>query len=335
VEERETSQDIDRIAAQWVARMDRAPLSAGESGQLKQWLAGDPRRRGAYLRAKAVWMRSESARALGPQYDPANFQPEAAAPPSSRVRRRRPVMEWAGAMAASLVLVVTLAVTLQMPTAYATAKGEMRMVPLGEGAMVTLNTETRIKVYDDKGQRRIRVLQGEVLFDGAATVVPTWVEIDGTRLEATAATFVVRKLQGRPIQVLVQAGRVVLADAGRSTKIPLAPNTGLSLAAGKKKQWKVASLPPGQLGRELAWREGKIALQGETLAEAAAMYARYSDTPIVIADRNLAQMQVAGLFAANNPLGFSRAVAEVFGAEVRQENGRIIVAKPRSAMAPH
>jgi transmembrane sensor len=326
VDERETSQDIDRIAAQWVARMDRAPLSASEAEELKQWLAGDPRRRGAFMRAKAVWMRSESARALGPHYDPKAFATAVAAPPRPGIKRRRGVMEWGGALAASLVLVVVLAATLQMPTAYATAKGEMRTVPLGDGAMVTLNTDTRIKIYDDQGRRRIRVLQGEVLIEGAETI-PTLVEVDEARLNASAATFVVRKLEGRPTQVLVQEGRVVLAGPAQSIRIPLAANTGLSLSEGKQDRWKPASLSSGQMGRELAWREGKIALQGETLAEAAAVYARYSDTPIVIADPNLARMQVTGLFAANNPLGFSRAVAEVFGAEVRQESGRIIVTR--------
>ena len=325
MQERETSQDIDRIAAEWVARRDRAPLSASENGELKQWLAGDRRRRGAFMRAKAVWMRSESARALGPQYDPVDFRPAVTAPPRFSVGRRRRLMEWGGAVAASLVLVVALMATLQMPTAYATAKGEMRTVPLGEGTTVTLNTDTRIKVYDDEGRRRIRVLRGEVLIEGAT--VPTLVEVDGRHLEATAATFVVRKLEGRPTQVLVQEGRVVLAETAQATKIPLAPNTGLSLPEGKGKGGNSISLSSGQMGRELAWREGKIALQGETLAEAAAVYARYSDTPIVIADQDLAQMQVRGLFAANNPLGFSRAVAEVFDAEVRQEGGRIIVAR--------
>jgi transmembrane sensor len=326
VQKRETSQDIDRIAAEWVARMDHARLSASESGELKQWLAGDRRRRGAFMRARAVWMRSESARALGPQYDPADFRPADAAPSRLRAGRRRHLMEWGGAIAASLVLAVVLVATLQMPTAYATAKGEMRTVPLGDGTTVTLNTDTRIKVYGDKGQRRIRVLQGEVLIEGAGTAMPTLVEVDGKHLEATTATFVVRKLEGRPTQVLVQEGRVVLAGATQSAQVPLLPNTGLSLPEGKGR-WNQTSLSPGQMGRELAWREGKIALQGETLAEAAAVYARYSDTPIVIADQDLAQMQVTGLFAANNPLGFSRAVAEVFDAEVRQEDGRIIVVR--------
>jgi transmembrane sensor len=81
------------------------------------------------------------------------------------------------------------------------------------------------------------------------------------------------------------------------------------------------------MGRELAWREGKIALQGETLAEAAAVYARYSDIPIVIADPELAQLKVTGLFAVNNPLGFSRAVAEVFDAQVREDEHQIVITR--------
>jgi transmembrane sensor len=321
VQERETSQEIDRIAARWVARMDRVPVSAAEAAELQQWLTGDRRRRGAFMRARAVWMRSESARALGPQYDPENFQP--AVPRAHPGHRWR----WGGALAASLVVVVMLMATLQMPAAYATAKGEMRTVPLGDGATVTLNTDTRIKVYDDEERRRIRVLQGEVLIEGTVTAMPTSVEVDGKHLEASAATFVVRKLEGQRTQVLVQDGSVVLAGATHPMTIPL--NTGLSLPEGEEQEGQLRALSSGEMGRELAWREGKIALQGETLAEAVAVYARYSDTSIVIDDLELAKMPVTGLFAVNNPLGFSRAVADVFGADVRQEEDRIVIAPAR------
>lgn len=329
MDERETSQDIDRIAAEWVARIDRAPLSGSEAEALKQWLIGDRRRRGAFIRARAVWMRSESAGALGPQYDPKDFQPaeSVAALPHDHVEPRSRLMKWSGALAASLVVVVMLTATLLMPTAYATAKGEIRTVPLGDGTTVTLNTDTRIKVYDDEGRRRISVLRGEVLIEDAGAAVPTLVEVDGRHLEAAAATFVVRKLAGQPAQILVKDGSVVLAEATRETTTAVAANTGASLLEGKEQGWQLTALSFGQMGRELAWREGKIALQGETLAEAVAVYARYSDTSIVIADPALAQLPVTGLFAVNNPLGFSRAVAEVFGAEVRQEGGQIVIAR--------
>jgi transmembrane sensor len=321
VEERETAQDIDRIATEWVARMDRAPLSADRAAELKQWLAGDRRRRGAFLRAQAIWMRSESARALGPQYNPEDFQPD---PTAARIEPRSRFIKWSGALAASFVLVVMLVATVTMPTAYATAKGEMRTVPLGNGTTVTLNTDTRINVYDDEGGRRVRVVRGEVLIEGAGTSVPTTIEVGEKHLQASGATFVVRKLEDRPAEVLVQDGRVVLAEPTQASEFPLPPNTSTSLPDGK--EWQLTALAFGQMGRELAWREGKIALQGETLAQAVAVFARYSDTPIVIADPALAKMQVTGLFAVNNPWGFSQAVAEVFNAEVHQQDGRIVIA---------
>jgi transmembrane sensor len=199
----------------------------------------------------------------------------------------------------------------------------MRTVPLGNGTTVTLNTDTRIKVYEDQGRRRVRVVRGEVLIEGAGAAVPTVVEVGEKHLEASGATFVVRKLDDRPAEVLVQEGRVVLAE--QANPFPLPPNTSTSLPEGK--EWQLTALSSGQMGRELAWREGKIALQGETLAEAVAVYARYSNTPIVIADPELARMQVTGLFAVNNPLGFSRAVAEVFHADVHQEDGEIVIAR--------
>lgn len=335
MQERETSKDIERAAAEWVARMDRAPLTASEAEALTEWLARDRRRRGAFIRARALWMRSESARALGPHYDPVQFQPSAptgtevsSGPHSIPAERRRPMMKWSGVIAASLVVVVMLMATLQMPTAYATAKGEMHTVPLEDGTTVTLNTDTRIKIYDKEGRRHIRVLRGEVLIEGAGAAMPTRVEVDGKHLEGSAATFVVRKLKDQPAQVLVRDGRVELAEENRTT-IPLSANTGASLLEGEKQGWQLRALSHGQLGRELAWREGKIALQGETLAEAVALYARYSDTPIVIANAELAKVPVTGLFAVNNPLGFSRAVADVFDADVHQEGDRIVIAARR------
>lgn len=332
MEERETSQDIDRIAAQWVARMDRAPASADEAEQLRDWLAGDRRRRGAYLRAKAVWLRSEGAQALGPHYQPEDFlapsTPAVPAPPreARRVGLRR-WMPWGGAMAASLLMVVTLLATLQAPTAYATAKGEVRTVPLGDGTTVTLNTDSRIQVYEESGRRRIRVLRGEVLVESTPGNRLTSVEVDGRSVHADTATYLVRKLASQSTQVLVQRGGVTLADASATTPLRLLADSSVSIPRDSTQAPRLTRLRNGQLGRDLAWREGKIALQGETLAQAAAIYARYSDTPIVITDAELARQPITGLFAANNPLGFSQAVAEIFDAQMQQDGKRIVLAR--------
>ena len=47
--------NIDGIAAAWVAREDRGPLSVQEREQLGVWLESDRRHLGAYARARAVF----------------------------------------------------------------------------------------------------------------------------------------------------------------------------------------------------------------------------------------------------------------------------------------
>src|SRR3546814_1827406 len=63
--ERETAQAINDRAASWVARMDREGGDPAVRAELKAWLAGDDRRRGAYFRAKAAWTMLDRASVLG------------------------------------------------------------------------------------------------------------------------------------------------------------------------------------------------------------------------------------------------------------------------------
>ena len=56
--------NIDDVAASWVAREDRAQLTAEESAERDTWLEADARHFGAYARAHAVLARTDRARAL-------------------------------------------------------------------------------------------------------------------------------------------------------------------------------------------------------------------------------------------------------------------------------
>lgn len=328
---RENSHTIETDAAQWVARMDRAPLTGPEDRQLQDWLRGDPRRRGAFARARALWLHPETVLTAGSRpVEHAGSQPLESAPPTSQpsgdgtpLRHGRPgFLRWVSALAASLVLSLFLFVSVPVPVAYATAKGEMRRIPLVDGSTLTLNTDTRVDVSEENRGLLVKVRRGEVFIEAAGSE-PLQVEVEGRRLEAKAAAFVVRKLDGKPAQVVVQGGRVGL-PATQTNPVTLVANTRAFLRAAQDKV-QVASLSADQMHRELAWREGKLAFHGETLADAAAEFARYSDTRIVFADIELANAPVTGLFAANNPAGFSRAIAGVFGAQVRQETREEIV----------
>ena len=325
---RESSREIERAAAAWVARMDRAPLSAGDQERLRRWLAGDARRRGALLRAKALWLQ---AGALGDTAWP--HRPEAG-PHDAGVRtlrprhagsRRRTLLHWSGAAAASLLLAVLVFVSIPVPTAYATAKGEMRRVPLSDGSTLTLNTQSLVRIHEDHGRLRVKVVRGEVFFEAAANATPLRVEIDGRRFDANAATFAVRRLGDQPAQLVVQNGRLDAVDAD-GTIARVGANMRLSMPAGRGAAGSTP-LSATDLQQELAWRDGKIAFRGEPLGDAVRSFSRYSDIRLVIADPELAGEPITGLFAANNPVGFARAVAAVFGARVRQHEGVVVVSR--------
>lgn len=315
---RESSGDIEQAASQWVAQMDRGPLLPAEQERLESWLAGDRRRRGALVRAQALWAKAAALHGSG------GLQPAGHCVTATGhvARGHQRVLQWASAAMASLLLGALLFVTIPGSTAYATSKGEIRMVPLRGGSTITLNTDSRVNVRDRRGRMRVELQKGEVFVQTAGKRLQ--VEVAGRRIDAGAASFVVRKLDGQPVQVVVQNGEVRLPGADAPATLVTA-NTRMSMVdAGSTPA--VAQVSPDELQRELAWREGQIAFHGESLAEAVQMFARYSDTRIVVEDPALAEMPVTGLFAANDPVGFADAVAQVLEARLRHEPGRVLLA---------
>jgi hypothetical protein len=75
--------------------------------------------------------------------------------------------------------------------------------------------------------------------------------------------------------------------------------------------------------RALAWREGSIVLEGETLAEAAAQFNRYNAHKLIITDPQLAGEKLVGSFKATEPMTFARAVATTLGAHVAENDDSI------------
>lgn len=329
--EQDTSRDIDQAASDWTARLDRGPLSPEGEKAFQAWLSGDPRSKGALLRARALSMMSESAQALGSGFDPIAFEE----PKRSLLAgvSRRQALTWAGGAAAAASLVALgVGVPAAAGTVVSTERGEIRLAPLEDGSTVLLNTETRIRVRYSKGERLVTLLKGEAYFSVARDEErPFIVEVDGRRLSTLQAGFRVRKLDKDPVDVLVNQGRVDVAAARPSdvtSALALVDNTRLILSdpAGAAVEHPQA-ITPETVTRELAWREGKLAFEGETLKQAADTFARYSGTRIQIRDAGLAREPVTGLFAANDPVGFSRAIARVFDAKLEQDGGDVVLTR--------
>jgi transmembrane sensor len=313
------NRSIDASAAKWVARVDRGEMSEQEQRALDAWLAKDRRHLGAYARAKAVVAHFDRAKALGASFDHRQFRE-----PLLR-RWRRGYIPWLAAAVAAGIAAIVVTSTMRVPSGeFVTRQGEIRLLPLADGSAVTLNTETRLDVDYSKAERTVNLREGEALFNVAHDRArPFIVHAGETLIRAVGTSFTVRRLPGEKVTVLVREGVVEVTE-----EVPVRPITirvaALSQAVLQPQAAAaIAPVPAAQIDRELAWQQGMISLDGRTLREAAAEFARYSKTPIVIEDPSIADRTVTGLFSANNPVGFARAVATSMNLKVEVDSNRV------------
>jgi transmembrane sensor len=207
---------------------------------------------------------------------------------------------------------------------YRTQVGELRVVPLRDGSVAYLNTNSEITVHYSPERRYIKLVQGECLFDVAKNKKrPFIVQAGPAQVRAVGTSFNVKFLPGQPVQVLVREGVVEV----KRPDTPVAPTVRLAMnnraIAPPDAPIVAKTVETVEVGRELAWRVGRLSFHGETLGQAVAEFARYSDIRILIDDPSIAQQKVTGLFVSADPVGFSQAVAMSFDLHVEINDRQI------------
>lgn len=299
----ETAAEIDAAAASWTARIDRGPLQPDEEQTLQVWLAEDQRRLGALARAQAVL-----ARVGRLPLREASLASESE--PTSARSSRSGAQRWAAVAAALAVVSLGILIGLRADQT-STHRGEVRLVPMPDGSAIVLNTASRITTSFTDAQRRVELLEGEALFNVAKDAArPFIVTAADTHVRAVGTSFSVRRMPDGTVKVLVREGVVeVTRDGAVLHEAPVRAVANVKVIVPPQAPQQTAELANTEVTSELAWREGVISLDGVTLQQAADEFARYSDLHITFESRAIANRKVTGLFAANDPAGFARAVA--------------------------
>ncbi|MGE5501016.1 MAG: FecR family protein [Ignavibacteriales bacterium] len=309
-----SSSDVNEVAGDWLAREDARALSPGERAELDAWLAADNRHLGAYLRLRAASRRLDRLGALK------SDQPQvlALATPPSRAPRaidRR----LAAAIAVGVVLSGSLGLWASaQPRTYHTRVGEMRRVTLRDGSVLELNTDTVLKVSYSGGTRDVWLQRGEGNFVVAKDALhPFVVHVRDATFTAVGTVFSVRADRAGPVRLTVSEGVVSLKPSAPARPCYV---TALQEASFKPREAKpeVASLSFVDVNRRLAWTEGRIALAGETLGQAAEEFNRYNDRKLVVAPA-IASARVGGVFRTSEVETFARTAAASLNLEVRDE----------------
>lgn len=305
----QSAKEIDDEAAQWAVLIDGRGLGAQDDPKLQLWLAGDPRRAGALLRAQAAISLLDRGRALaGVEAAPVTG--------GARLFGRRGLIAGLGGVGAA-ALVGGVGVWASRPQRLDTQLGEVRRVPLADGSLVAINTKTALDVTLGARSRLVTLRRGEAWFQVAKDPQRPFVVSAGkVRVRAVGTAFSVRRGEGT-VDVTVSEGVVETWIEGQpGSRRRLAAGAGVLLAGPIS---PVIVKSPAEIERGLAWRNGEIALDGESLGEAAAQFNRYNSRQILIEDPRLAQERFVGLFRTNEPESFAAAVATSIGAKVSED----------------
>lgn len=310
-ENAESANAIDAQAIAWVARLDADPENSVARGDLETWLAADARHRGAYLRAKAAWINLDRLQVLPNDDVYAN---------RFGTSRRR-VLVAGGSLAALTASAAGIVFLLPLRDRIATPIGEIRRVPLNDGSLVAVNTNSALNVDLKPDLRELVLDKGEVWFAVARDRKRPFVVAAGpVRVRAVGTAFSVRR-RDNGADVLVTEGTVEAwtVDApDRKSLVSAGSQVFVSDIAGPSRI--VASAE--QIDRMLAWRSGEIALDGQTLGEAADEFNRYNIRRLTI-DPSLADKRLVGWFHTNEPETFARAAAATLGVAMTVDEDEI------------
>lgn len=309
---------IAKDARDWVVRLASGTATEADLAAFRAWRAASPAHDGAFARERAFWRQLQ---ALAPE------APLAASRP--RGIGRRAILGGGAALAAGVAgVVLAPRLALLWRADHRTGIGEQARVPLPDGSVVLLNTDSAIALGFRPGRRLVTLLQGEALFEARRNAAaPFRVAALGGNTETEGAVFAVRAVEAEATVTVAEGRAGVFGPV--AAEAPMPPVGAIDLVAGQQAWYREGSAPgraaPVDLGAALAWRAGRIVFDRKPFAEAVAELGRYVPERVVLADSGRAAEPVGGVFSIREAQAALSALAETQGLPLRRVPGVVII----------
>ena len=314
---------IDDQAAEWVSRRYGGTLDAAAEAEFQRWHDGDTRHAGAYLRAEALWVMLDRTSVM----THGNIKHGIATPRRTEPNRRTFIVS---GIAASIAAVVGIGYLFNRRQVWTTGVGELRNIPLTDGSVAVINTDSHIEVAMTSHLRQIDLKRGEAWFDVAKNPnAPFVVSAGDIRVRAVGTAFSVRR-RSSGADILITEGVVETWHVARPAQRKSVP-AGNRVFVAQDSGDIAAAFAPDEVTRALAWRERQIILRQDTLADAVAEFNRYNTQKIEISDKALASAPLVGGFRVDQPETFARAVHVVLRVPVSIEPDYIRIGTRRQS----
>ncbi|MCZ6618703.1 MAG: FecR domain-containing protein [Gammaproteobacteria bacterium] len=326
---------MEQEAAAWIAKLDAGALSREDLRALRSWALESPRHRSVLEELAVGWDMLDVLVLTRPA--------------ERTVTRFGKRWQWSGAALAAGLAGMALAIGLlrmdpaeeiravnTTDSSYFTSIGERRTVTLPDASMIRINTNSRLQVVYSERRRDIFLHQGEAFFEVEKSDRPFVVTAGNGQVTAVSTAFAVRISDNNELEVDVTEG-TVMVTSGHDTaalEVPPVDRPSLMVSAGQVARVGetidlVQTVGPAIIERQLAWREGMLVFDGDSLESVIAEISRYTPVEIVIAEPSLRNLKIGGYFRTGDTELLLDTLSSSFGIEVEHIRPGLIYLRPR------
>ncbi|MBL8270215.1 FecR family protein [Steroidobacter sp.] len=322
----------EEAAGDWLARRDSGSWTAADDVAFDEWLNASTLNNVTYLRIEHGWEEARRLKALG-----AGCATDVPPPPGQWVLspffEANPVVSkktgtrrtlWA--VAATLLIAVGVGswIAFWQQGRFTTPVGGLASVPMSDGSVVTLNTDTELRVEVTAQERRVNLTQGEAYFEVAKDAARPFIVSAGHRqVVAVGTKFSVRRVAD-DVQVVVTEGAVKVSNTDQAGQAMTALPAG-TIARTKGEGVIVQEKPLQEVLDYVSWRGGVLVFRDTTLASAIAEFNRYNQRKIVIDDSSVAALRIAGSFRSSNVDEFVWLLEHGYPVRTELRDDRIVI----------
>ncbi len=333
----ETHEDPDSAAAAWFAHLQGDDVLPEDRRAFERWLNLDDRHVQAWQSVSTIW-NGLTLIETDPTFAAMRADALGAGPVASRPVNRRAVgaLAAAGVIAAAgglffgrrlLATKAPMAPQAAQDPVFTTAVGEQSTFHLVDNSVVTLSTDSAVRVNVWKTERRLTLLRGQAFFQVAKDPSRPFVVAAGDKsVTAVGTAFDVRMEPGKLSVTLVE-GRVRIAGPSPSGDRTIEMSAGSQFVANNAAAWVVAAV---DTAKESSWLQGRLVFDGEPLSSVVDEMNRFSQRKLWIADPRVGATPVSGVFKTGQVDAFVAALRTYGLAEVgRADDKQVELIRPR------
>lgn len=327
--EHERPEDPASAAAAWFARLQAGDVSLHERRDFQRWLNADARHADAWNAVGATWNDLSSV-----EDDPAFAALRADALSIDASRPRLLSRRNLGLAAASVVALAGVATfgwrrraddegaapVVDEPV-FTTAVGERSTFRLADNSVVTLSTDSAVRVNHWGRERRLTLLRGQAYFQVAKDKTRPFIVAAGDKSVTAVGTAFDVRLEPGKLSVTLVEGRVRIAGASPKGPRQVEMSAGSRFVAVDRADWTIAAV---DTAKESAWLQGRLVFDGEPLSAVVAEMNRFSARKLDVSDPTLAATPVSGVFKTGQVDAFAAALRTYGLVEVGHSDDRRI-----------